>query len=58
MEEGESDRRRKNKKSKNLGMNIKEDEVWKRKTKKWNEVQMRTKEKNRRKNSTEEAETS
>lgn len=29
-------------------------EVWKRKTKKWNEVQMRTKEKNRRKNSTEE----
>lgn len=60
MEEGESDRQRKNKKSKNIGMNIKEDaaEVWKRKTKKWNEVQMRTKEKNRRKNSTEEAKTS
>lgn len=36
VEEGESDRRRKNKKSKNIGMNIKEDaaEVWKRKTKK------------------------
>lgn len=53
MEEGESDRQRKNKKSKNIGMNVKEDaaEVWKRKTKKWNEVQMRTKEKNRRKNS-------
>lgn len=60
MEEGESDRQRKNKKSKNIGMNIKEDaaEVWKRKTKKWNEVQMRTKEKNRRKSSTEEAKTS
>lgn len=53
MEEGESDRQRKNKKSKNIGMNIKEDaaEVWKRKTKKWNEAQMRAKEKNRRKNS-------
>lgn len=34
VEERESDRQRKNKKSKNIGMNIKEDaaEVWKRKT--------------------------
>lgn len=56
MEERESDRQRKNKKSKNIETNIKKDaaEVWKRKTKKQNEVQMRTKEKNRRKNSTEE----
>lgn len=46
MEERESDRQRKNKKSKNIELNIKKDaaEVWKRKTKKWNEVQMRTKE--------------